>query len=308
MSIAALAEAGLISGRLLGAQRLDQVVDEEAHPLLVAPVESGVADQLFGGLPAGEVGLHEPAQQRVLRPGLVGESAVALGRTERRRADRDPAEPRRRASRPGAASRRGRRARPTASFAVDRSGANRRTGPSAASTSSASSGAAWSARSAAWSGLSAVVMMRSRPPGDLPGRRHLDLALEDLAGRPLGQRRRRTTRGAGTCTPPPGPSRSSRSSSARDRRTGLQHDRRADLLAERRMRHADHGGLGHVRVLVQHLLDLARVDVVAAADDQVLLAVDDEVVAVLVAPGPCRRCGTSRRRRSTSAVASGLSQ
>ncbi len=31
-----------------------------------------------------------------------------------------------------------------------------------------------------------------------------------------------------------------------------------------------------------HLLDLARVDVVAAADNQVLLAVDDEVVAILV--------------------------
>jgi hypothetical protein len=35
-------------------------------------------------------------------------------------------------------------------------------------------------------------------------------------------------------------------------------------------------------VLVQHLLDLARVDVVAAADDEVLLAVDDEQVAVVV--------------------------
>ena len=36
----------------------------------------------------------------------------------------------------------------------------------------------------------------------------------------------------------------------------------------------------HRRMLVEHLLDLARVDVVAAADDHVLLAVDDEVVAV----------------------------
>ena len=35
-------------------------------------------------------------------------------------------------------------------------------------------------------------------------------------------------------------------------------------------------------MLVEDLLDLARVDVVAAADDQLLLAVDDEEVAVLV--------------------------
>ena len=38
-------------------------------------------------------------------------------------------------------------------------------------------------------------------------------------------------------------------------------------------------------MLVQHLLDLARVDVVAAADDHVFLAVDDEEVAVLVHRG-----------------------
>jgi hypothetical protein len=35
-------------------------------------------------------------------------------------------------------------------------------------------------------------------------------------------------------------------------------------------------------VLEEHLLDLPRVDVVAAADDHVLLAVDDEEVAVRV--------------------------
>ena len=36
-------------------------------------------------------------------------------------------------------------------------------------------------------------------------------------------------------------------------------------------------------VVVERLLDLPRVDVVAAADDHVLHAVDDEEVAVLVA-------------------------
>src|SRR3712207_5380400 len=42
------------------------------------------------------------------------------------------------------------------------------------------------------------------------------------------------------------------------------------------------GRLLHRGVLVEDLLDLARVDVVAAADDHLLLAVDDEEVAVLV--------------------------
>jgi hypothetical protein len=51
------------------------------------------------------------------------------------------------------------------------------------------------------------------------------------------------------------------------------------------VRDADHGGLGDRRVLVEDLLDLTRVDVVAAADDQVLLAVDDEEVAVGVLAG-----------------------
>jgi hypothetical protein len=48
------------------------------------------------------------------------------------------------------------------------------------------------------------------------------------------------------------------------------------------MRYADHGGGGNRRVLVKHLFDLAGVDVEPAPDDQVLLPVDDEVVAVLI--------------------------
>ena len=63
---------------------------------------------------------------------------------------------------------------------------------------------------------------------------------------------------------------------------GFSDDRGADLLAEGLVRDADDGGLGDGGVLVEHLLDLARVDVQPAADDQVLLAVDDEEVAVLV--------------------------
>ena len=52
------------------------------------------------------------------------------------------------------------------------------------------------------------------------------------------------------------------------------HDGDADL-AEVRVRHADHGALGHAGHLVDVALDLRRIDVVAAADDQVLAAADD---------------------------------
>src|SRR6201996_5994135 len=47
--------------------------------------------------------------------------------------------------------------------------------------------------------------------------------------------------------------------------TWLECHRGGDLLAQDRVRQADHGGLGDFRVLVEHLLDLPRVDVVAAA-------------------------------------------
>ena len=65
-------------------------------------------------------------------------------------------------------------------------------------------------------------------------------------------------------------------------RTRLQRDGGADLLAQLGVRHCHDRRLGDGRVLVEHLLDLAGIDVVAAADDQVLLAIDDEEVAVLV--------------------------
>src|SRR5215210_2852925 len=118
--------------------------------------------------------------------------------------------------------------------------------------------------------------------GRLGGR--LDLALEDLPRRSLGQLvhepdRARVLVGRDLLL---------------DVRPQLVHvdvlavlegDGGRDLLAELVVWHADHRHLGHRGVLVEHLLDLARVDVVAAADDQVLLAVDDEEVAVLVHAG-----------------------
>ena len=46
---------------------------------------------------------------------------------------------------------------------------------------------------------------------------------------------------------------------------------------------ADDGGFGDARVLVQHTLDLGGIDVLAAGDDHVLLAVVDGEVAVGIA-------------------------
>src|SRR5258708_6544856 len=61
-----------------------------------------------------------------------------------------------------------------------------------------------------------------------------------------------------------------------------QDDEGDHLLAVPRVGPADNGGLGHRRVLEQHLFDIAGVYVQPAADDHVLLAVDDIEVAVAV--------------------------
>ena len=70
-----------------------------------------------------------------------------------------------------------------------------------------------------------------------------------------------------------------------DRGTVVADDERLDLLAVALVGYADHRGQRDVRVRHQHLLDLARVHVVAAADDHVLGPVDDVVPAVLVPAG-----------------------
>src|SRR5690348_7933054 len=53
----------------------------------------------------------------------------------------------------------------------------------------------------------------------------------------------------------------------------VEHDRGADLLAPLVVGDAEHRRFADLRVLVENLLDLARIDVVTAADNQVLLAV-----------------------------------
>ena len=66
---------------------------------------------------------------------------------------------------------------------------------------------------------------------------------------------------------------------------GPQHHDRADLLAHHRVGNADHRDLEHGRVLHERVLDLDAVDVLAAAVDHVLLAVDDLDEAVVVDAG-----------------------
>src|SRR6188768_871648 len=60
------------------------------------------------------------------------------------------------------------------------------------------------------------------------------------------------------------------------RYAGIEDDERDEHLAQARIPLADGRGLADLRVLEQHLVDLARVHVEAADDDHVLLAVDEE--------------------------------
>jgi hypothetical protein len=80
-----------------------------------------------------------------------------------------------------------------------------------------------------------------------------------------------------------------------------------DLLAPLGARPPDHRHLGDRRVLQQHFLDLARIDVAAAADDHVLGAVLQRQEAVAHRERRRRRYAASRRAASQR-VASGLRQ
>ena len=214
----------------------------------------------------------------------------------------------------------GRRARLVPKRSVDPPGRNRRSTPRAASDSSRSSGlAAASAASArpgsgsrplrrghrdSWeprpAGPSASARRATPLPGSAPA---AHLAAEDLAGRALRQLvhqpdvPRVLVGGDPLLHERPQLVR-------RGRGARLERDRRAHLLAERVVRDPDHGRLGDRRMLVQDLLDLPRVDVVPAADDQLLLAVHDEEVAVLV--DPARSPVRNQPSGIASAVASGF--
>ena len=64
------------------------------------------------------------------------------------------------------------------------------------------------------------------------------------------------------------------------------------------MRAADHRHLEHAGMAQQHFFDLARINVAAAADDQVLGAVLQGEKTLVVEGCPCRRYAASRRARS----------
>src|SRR5690606_15084421 len=53
------------------------------------------------------------------------------------------------------------------------------------------------------------------------------------------------------------------------------HDAGADQFAQHLVREPDHDDVEHGRMRVQPVLDLARIDVEAAADDQLLAPADD---------------------------------
>src|ERR687898_2217256 len=63
---------------------------------------------------------------------------------------------------------------------------------------------------------------------------------------------------------------------------GLAHDEGGDVLTEHVVRYGDDRGLTHRRVFEDHALDVGRVHVVPAADDEVLLASDEVEEPVVV--------------------------
>src|SRR5690606_10294344 len=62
----------------------------------------------------------------------------------------------------------------------------------------------------------------------------------------------------------------------------LERDDGDGAFAPSLVRNADHGDLAHLRQLVDHALDLRRGDILAAADDHVLLAIGDVKESLLV--------------------------
>ncbi len=65
----------------------------------------------------------------------------------------------------------------------------------------------------------------------------------------------------------------------------MTHHDRQRRLDPPRVRYSDHRGVGHRRVREQDTFDLGGVDVLATAHDQVLLAIDEPEIPVVVTPG-----------------------
>jgi hypothetical protein len=65
-------------------------------------------------------------------------------------------------------------------------------------------------------------------------------------------------------------------------RSDEAQDLTADFFTMLLVGDPDHGGIAHAGARPQHVFDLARVDVVARPDDQLLLAIDKEEVALRI--------------------------
>src|SRR5229473_4595334 len=68
----------------------------------------------------------------------------------------------------------------------------------------------------------------------------------------------------------------------RERRVAAQNDKGLHRLAAVGIGNADYDRFGDSRVRVNRTLYIGRIDIVAAGDDHVLEAIDDEQIAVLV--------------------------
>ena len=95
-----------------------------------------------------------------------------------------------------------------------------------------------------------------------------------------------------------------------ERRAGLAHDAREDLLPVLAIGHADRRRFEHGRVPQQRFVDLARRDVLAALDDQLLQPPGDEVEAVRVAIAEIagRKPAVGRQRTARRVGARGSSR
>src|SRR3546814_17772416 len=87
----------------------------------------------------------------------------------------------------------------------------------------------------------------------------------------------------------------------------LAHDdNRLHALAPSRVGHADHRDAGNGRMGRKHILDLGRIDILAARNDHVLSPIDAIITAFLVSARDISRAGpdlrTDERRGGTEGV------
>jgi hypothetical protein len=82
--------SGLDHGKLVGASASTRFSPNEASLAVVSPFELGVVDQSGHGPADGEVGLHQPVEERAFEPSRIIETAIPLLRLPVAATDRDP--------------------------------------------------------------------------------------------------------------------------------------------------------------------------------------------------------------------------